>query len=435
MKPIKHSDRRTRAGGKVALAWCALAAGTLALAGCGVRAGTASTGGSPASSSPASARGQVGSTSVTAKQTPAAGHSAPAAGHSAPAAPAGFQVLSMTFVSDQRGFALGTVKCGTRRCVSLLGTANGGATWARLTAPAKRPGGIFNTCPSGSACVSQVRFATPLVGYAFDPSLFLTTDGGRHWKQDHGLSVTSLEISGGTAIRVASAGEGCSGMPYKVQSAPVGTTAWHALSAPQILTICPPALYRQGTRVVLAGYGNPAGGVRATAQITRSGNDGATWSGVRDSCGGKDGYASGLAIAPPDVLVLICHHQMPARSGSFGPAWVRVSVNGGASFAPDRVVSTPSGLPKAPAGGILGYQLAAASQSRLLVTTTSPHGNLVLLSNDGGRTWSARLRPSGAGSLLLVGFEDPVTARVAQGDRVWTTRDGGSHWTADSFPG
>jgi hypothetical protein len=219
--------------------------------------------------------------------------------------------------------------------------------------------------------VQQVRFATPLTGYAYDPSLLVTTDGGLRWHRLRGAYVSSLETAGGTVVRVASAGTGCSGMRYQVDAAAVGSTAWRALPAPPILQICPPVLYRQGERLVLAGYGNPAGGVRATAQIARSADGGQAWASGPDHCGGTDGYASTVALAPPDVLVLLCQHQMPGATGAFGPAWVRVSANGGASFGPGQIVpSRPAAAP----GTILRYQLAAASAGRLLVVETSQVG-------------------------------------------------------------
>jgi hypothetical protein len=36
-------------------------------------------------------------------------------------------------------------------------------------------------------------------------------------------------------------------------------------------------------------------------------------------------------------------------------------------------------------------------------------------------------------SVVLVGYQDPLTARIAQGDLVWTTSDGGRAWTKDQF--
>lgn len=376
--------------------------------------------------------------SATAPASKAAAATAPAAGTPAPRAVSGgagqpgFSALSMTFVSDQQGWALGTVACGTGRCLSLLGTTDGGAVWRVLTAPARTAGGAYGTCPNGAPCVQQVRFATPLIGYAFGPDLFTTADGGRTWTRQSGVDTTSLEAAGGTVVRVMSGLHGCAGQPYAVQLSPLGPPAWTALLAPPIYMICPPVLYRQGSRLVLVSYGNPAGGVRATAVIERSADGGRTWTKGLDSCGGTHGYASGVALAPPDVLVLLCQNQ-----GATAGAWVRVSVNGGASFGPDQAV--PMVL-SAPIQSVLSFQLAAASAGRLLVveTLSGEHvASRVLLSQDGGQHWQDTLAlPARAQSQpppLLVGYEDPLTGRVAQGNVVWTTRNGGQSWTADRF--
>jgi hypothetical protein len=206
-------------------------------------------------------------------------------------------------------------------------------------------------------------------------------------------------------------------------------TAWRSLQTPAFTQICAPVLYRQGQRLVLADYGNPAGGVRATAQIARSGNGGATWASGPDSCGGSDGYASSVALAPPNVLVLLCQHQMPSASGGYGPAWVRVSANGGASFGPDQqVVSGPA----APPGGLLHYQLAVSSAGRLLVVESGQDSSRALLSQDGGQNWSPVLS-FGPGAVVLVGYQDPLTARIAMNNQVWTARNGGQTWTANQF--
>lgn len=388
----------------------AAAIGAAVLAACG-----------PAVSPPGSSPGPATSASST---TPAT--SPPP---SAPGLSAGFGVLSMTFVSDDRGFALGSVPCASGRCAALLGTTDGGRRWHRLTAPTRALGGVYSTCQHGRPCVQQVRFATPAIGYAFSPALLMTTDGGQRWRLLARTGVSSLEAADGTVVRVAAQYEGCAGAPYRVESAPVGTDSWQALPAPPIEKICPPVLYRQGSRLVLAGYGNPAGGVRATAQIDLSANAGTAWSTGPDQCGGKDGYASTVALAPPDVLVLLCQHQMPNKSGGYNPAWVRISTDGGATFGPDR----PLPASAAPSGTLTRYQLAAASAARFLVVETGTSGSRLLTSQSAGRTWSAKLRFPGNAPVLLVGFEDPRTARVAQADSVWTTRDGGHAWRRDQF--
>jgi hypothetical protein len=426
----KHSARAAGRGPCLAAAAIATLAAVVTLAACT----PASSGPTPSGSRPATAASAPASGAPTAATSPSAGSAGTAAGPSA-----GFRVLSMSFVSDERGFALGTAGCGRERCPALLGTTDGGRTWTRLGAPGATAPGPGGRCSAEEVpCVDEVRFATPLIGYAYDPSLYVTTDGGRHWQLRIG-NVSSLEAAGGTVVRVATDYAGCGGSQQEVDVAAAGNGTWAPLPAPELAAICPPVLYRQGQELVLAAYGNPAGGVAATAAISRSGNGGRTWTAAApDSCHshrgyGRDGYASAVALAPPAVLVLLCQHQAPGADGSHDPAWVRVSGDGGARYGPDHAV--PS-LAQAP-GGLRAYQLAAASAGRLLAVEAiggdGEDGSQVLLTVDGGVSWSTVLRLPAGPPVILVGYEDPLTGRVAQGDMVWTTRDGGRTWTGDRF--
>jgi hypothetical protein len=411
----------TRLSLRAALAGVAAAA-VAGLAACGPVHPAGSAAGAPAG--------------TTAPATTAAATSAPAATPPAAAgAPtsAGFQVLSMSFVSDQQGFALGSVGCGASRCGALLGTTNGGATWTPLTAPARTVPGQYGFCTSGTPCDGQIRFATPLIGYAYDQSLLMTTDGGRTWRSQ-GQDVSSLEAADGTVVRVADS-PGCSGAPGQVQVAPVGTTTWRPLPAPLVVRQCPAVLYRQGERLVLAAYGNPAGGVVATATLARSADGGQAWTAAAsDSCSSPtgpdhDGYATAVALGQPDVLVQLCQHQLPGADGTYAPGWIRVSVNGGTSYGPVEAVPL-----LAQGEGTPGDQLAAAGAIRMLmvehVDGDGEDGSQVLLTVNGGVSWSTVLRLPAGAPVVLVGFEDPLTARVAQGDVVWTTRNGGRTWVS-----
>jgi hypothetical protein len=399
-----------------------LAAAALGLAACGpaTPAATARPASSAAAATPAAAA--------------APGPAAPATTSPGSDRAAGFQLLSMTFVSDQQGWALGSVPCGTSRCGALLGTTDGGATWTPLTAPARTVPGPYDDCPGGaSPCAGQIRFATPLVGYAFDQSLLMTADGGRTWAPQ-GQDISSLEAAGGTVVRVADT-LGCSGAPGQVQVADVGSTAWRPLPAPRVALQCPGVLYRQGERLVQVAYGNAAGGVPATALLARSADGGQAWTAATsDSCSAAsgtdhDGFASGVALAPPDVLVQLCQHQRAGPSGAYAPGWIRVSANGGASYGPGETLPAI----EHPAGGGSDYQLAAASAGRMLVTENSAAGSQVLLTGNGGVSWATVLRLPASAPAVLVGFEDPLTARVAQGDHLWTTRDGGRTWVGSQF--
>jgi photosystem II stability/assembly factor-like uncharacterized protein len=382
------------------------AAITAALAACGPAA-------TPAPSSPAPAA------------TPASRVISPPA--SAASKSAVFGVLSVTFISADRGFALGSVGCGHRRCAALLGTTDGGVTWRRLTAPTRALGSQYSLCANGRPCVGQIRFATAAVGYAFSPALLMTTDGGQHWRMLARTGVSSLEIAGRTAVRIAGGHEGCNGLPYRVESAAVGTDAWRNVPAPAIKLICPPALFRQGTRLVLAGFDNQSAGIPQPARLDRSADGGASWASGADQCGGRDGYASAVALAPPSTLVILCQHQLVSTGRS---AWLRVSADNGATFGPDQPLPLAA---KIPLGEEVHYQLAAATPGRFVVLETTPDSYRVYRTEDAGRSWSAAFALNGFALPVLTGFDDPLTARIGQGDVLRTTHDGARTWQASSF--
>ena len=69
-----------------------------------------------------------------------------------PPPPAGFEADSASFVSAQAGYVLGARDCSLLPCRALLETtANGGSTWAKVTAPNVQLVTPFST--AGMACV------------------------------------------------------------------------------------------------------------------------------------------------------------------------------------------------------------------------------------------------------------------------------------------
>src|SRR5437867_4741867 len=93
----------------------------------------------------------------------------------APAIPTTFHAQSTTWVSPEHGLMLGSAPCGADACATVIGTTDGGRTWNQvgaLDAPVtfeRRTG------------VTEIRFADDLHGWAFDPALWTTDDGGATW--------------------------------------------------------------------------------------------------------------------------------------------------------------------------------------------------------------------------------------------------------------
>jgi hypothetical protein len=144
-------------------------------------------------------------------------------GQASPAASAGFEPVSASFVSVGSGYALGT-RGHTRLpgTALLVKTGNGGRTWTAVAAPAVRlvdPAGVV---PGSS--VSAVWFADANNGWLFDPALWVTHDGGHHWRQLSLLgTVGAMAASGGQAFAsVTPRGGGQS----RLYTSPVGTDRW-----------------------------------------------------------------------------------------------------------------------------------------------------------------------------------------------------------------
>jgi hypothetical protein len=337
-----------------------------------------------------------------------------------------FAVLDVSFVSDSEGFALGTATCGKARlhCLVVLKTADGARHWTLASQLATHATGD-RSCytPPVSVCVSALRFVTPKVGYAFDPALLMTTDGGRSWQRQPGW-VTSLEGDAHDVLRVSTPDQPCNGEPSRLESSAPGGRSWHVIRTLQTGN-CPPTLYRQGpSTLAIVDYGNPAGCCPG-AVLSVSTDRGAHLTSRAEICTqhNDNSYTAAVAMALGNVLVRLCVGG-PTQPYE-GQTWLRASADLGRTYTAKRMVAgADQGNP--------GVQLAAASATRWLAMLDGPHVGTLEISNDAGRHWvaAAMLPP---GRRILVGFEDPMTARAAVGNLVYTSRDGGQHWETDHF--
>jgi photosystem II stability/assembly factor-like uncharacterized protein len=343
---------------------------------------------------------------------------------------AGSFLMDLTWVSDQRGWALAAAPCSRVLCPRVAATRDGGRTWTALPVP---PGLSI----SGGTEVSQIRFITTSVGYLFGPALYQTEDGGRTWRRVPSPPVEALEASAGTVIRVVYDHGGCPGPCTRtVQETTPGSATWHTLLHipwPNAYGGVTAQVVRQGTSVIyLPVYANLARGY-APAVIFRSTDGGRSWQRLTDPCGGGQALhdADGLAAAQGGFLAVLC---LPVNGT--GLTFVRTSADYGSSWSPPRPVP----------GGTRYYLslIAAASPGHLVVATgavggSGPFTYRLAVSADGGVSWSTaitgtmQISPQAPGATFLA-FEDARVGRwISDAQHIWTTRDGGLHWLRRAF--
>jgi len=117
--------------------------------------------------------GASGSVTAAAKSASTAAAPLPAGGP----VPAHSSATSITFVSTQTAYVLGTAPCTHRPCTEILRTRNRGASWVGLSAPGERV-----SPPNGNG-LWGLRFATARHGFAFGSGLWETTNGAASWRR------------------------------------------------------------------------------------------------------------------------------------------------------------------------------------------------------------------------------------------------------------
>jgi len=382
-----------------------------------------------------------------------------------------FHPLSVTFVSLEHGWALGTVPCkSTGACLTLAETADAGRTWAarplpaKLVAAADRP--VTNGVPAGKAGYVRlpavlyglsslgVRFADGADGWIWgglavsDSSvraeLWSTHDGGATWRQIPVLagslaqyygSVLDLEAADGYAYLMAP--DNHDGVD--IESTPVGSDAWHIDRAPLMLQ---PAggTQLEGAIVLQAGRGwalvGNDRGVTGSASLAGK----AVWSNWAAPCA-KVGDSFVVPAAPTaSDLVTACQMGGYAYSLSkyappgakLGSWWLYFSHDGGQTWS------------AGPELGPNGYAFSGLVASPLPATALVGYGEVeaappaqLLASFNGGRTWARVYR----GEFLYLGFTSPNQgvgivrlrpSNVAVTEMVMTF-DGGRSWSKVHF--
>jgi photosystem II stability/assembly factor-like uncharacterized protein len=331
-----------------------------------------------------------------------------------------FAVASVTFVSAQEAFVLGTAACLPSPCTSIIHTLDGGQTWRPLPVPLPPIRRLGATRPG----VWGIRFATSAHGFVFGTGLWETTDSGKRW---HHLawrrgSILSLAVIDQQVLALTarcSPSAGC-GKTATLLRRPLAGGRWHAAAHLLTPSLADPAnaigikagvaALLDGTHVLVTRNGGKTVGRHATPCPTT-----------------KTAIPASVAVTSSHSLALLCAGQGHAghtakqvwRSSNLGRSWSR------------------AGSPPTPGDG---GTIAAASRADLTIATSST-ASWLYHSADRGRHWStARVQHDGGLGWVDLGFitsragavvyEPADTDSNTDGRPGWLllTNDGGAHW-------
>jgi hypothetical protein len=362
--------------------------------------------------------------------SPGAASSTPPTVPPAAEVPAGFAPLSVTFVSADQGWVAGAAPCGSRSCLTLARTVDGGRTWDPAPAP---PVTVTNEADGGLAGLGvSVRFGNASDGWVYTrqpASLWSTHDGGASWHPvaspalTAGTTIMAMEVSAGRVQVAVVLGNSST---VHLETSPLATDRFvdndtgvtvgaGPVPATQLVLQRSQGWLLENDRTVVAGSR-----LNGTASWT-------TWT---PPCRTANGPAA-LAASTPDDLVAVCLEGEwgPARNlpaGSRTPSsWLFRSSDGGTGFEPVGPLpdNTEAAMVATPAPSTVVVGGAASDLSA---------------SFDGGHSWHTVYRGVQVQDWSYLGFTT-LTQGVAIGSGasgaslLAMTRDGGHSWTAVSF--
>ena len=408
------------------------ALGAVALSACGVaRSGPGgAAGGTTSATTTVSAASSASSAAASSAQsghaaTTGATASSPVTGATGVAGggpvPAGFAATSVTFVSVDEGFVLGTAPCAHAPCTSIVRTLDRGASWAGMPAPIVPLGSPYNF--TSQAAAWGIRFASPRQGFVFGNGLWATTDGGEHWSaavSPPGGVIIDLEVIDGQLLAltdVCSTQSGCA-QGQTLERSPLSGGPWSLVTRVSdsrlIATQARVAAVLDGGSVVVT----EDGGLTSATNVT--------------PCDSPAAAGSAVAVTGPGSLALLC-----AGSAAMGSVvkTLYVSDDLGATWVK---AGTPpfGGDPLGISGGTTARPVVAAASG----------ASWLYYSPDGGARWLVAFEKGDVGA----GFNDLGFTTTADGVAVYgpvyqngnaygmpgkllLTSDGGASWTQAKF--
>jgi hypothetical protein len=310
--------------------------------------------------------------------------------------PARFAATSVTFVSTDEAFVLGTAPCAVAPCTSIVRTLDRGASWRGLPAPKQTVGQL------GTPSVWGIRFASPQHGFVFGDGLWESTDGGERWAsadKPRGAILSLATIDGQVLALTAqcTAAGGCA-QPAFLWRRLLGGGAWTAVvkmgvavgqdPTDLIATHVGAAAVLDGTSVLVTNNGGVSVAVHPTPCTTLGA-----------------GLAGSVAVTSRTGLALLCIGQ---GFMSHTIKRVYVSADSGAHW-------TKAGGPSTVGDG---GTLAAATPSQLAIATLSA-ASWLFYSGSAGSTWKIVLTDGDGGmGWADLGFTTSADGVVVHGPAI-----------------
>jgi hypothetical protein len=382
---------------------------------------------------PLSAAGPAGALTVlcligagcAAPASPAPARPGPVARLAAPAVPGSFQPAAASFVSPAWGVVLGGAGCtASRACRARLAvTADGGAHWSVMRAPAVWLGG-----GSSPPQVSQVVFAGRADGWLYGPfsdHIWVTRNGGASWRQITLPGNVQAMAVAGTAV-YAVTGKEYAVAGNRLYRSPLGRNAWRPASPwPQSGPMT------GGSILAVSGHSVWFGS--STYVWTTA--DGVHWARYPFRCSGladtQPYMLAGISAASPRDVAFLC----VATPGTYGDVTkVLVSVNGARSGWQTLTAAAP------PVGDVAAFAVAPGRRLGLIsiaVVVPDPASFYRIYRLPGlGHSWTTSVIPGATGGALnSLQFMSPAAGSFVMGDpgwgihgELWRTTDAGQIW-------